>query len=480
MADPKNVGTVGLRYPTEFHLQTLNLVTPLGRNGTINLMPFMIELNLYEDLYSSTISGEIVLQDALGLISGFTFNGTEFLEVQLKKTVNDNIFYSRNFRVYKVGKRVTGESNSYEVYTLVFCSEEFLLSEQYRLSKSFKGQEISSIVSNIFTEYLKVKQNNSKQVFIEQTIGTYDFILPNKKIFETVNWLSTYAMANESAGDFVFFENSKGYFFTSLSSLYKTPVYATYRFDPKNISDDMNQKLYNVSDFEVLNFYDTLSGISNGTFANKVITLNVLQRKVNRTSAVFNYNNYLTISSNLNPNPIINNYRNRLGAAMYDMPPVTIPGLEAGCLRMSPSNSEDKKNEGVIQKEAIDSVANDINIERYMPNRVAKLALANYTRIKVTIPGDPNLTVGRVVNFETYKIETSTYTTSRSNPTRPLDPLYSGKYIVTAVRHIVKNSEYITIVEMCKDSNLGRITGYNNEDITLKKFVDGIQASGRG
>lgn len=480
MSNSKNIGTVGLRYPTDYHLQTLNLVTPLQGNGIINLMPFMLELNLYEDLYSSTISGEIVLQDALGLISGYTFNGTEFLEVQLKKTAEDGVFYSRNFRVYKVGKRSIGDSNNYEVYTLVFCSEEFLLSEQYRISKSFKGQQISTIVSRIFTDYLKVDTTKGKPVYIEETVGNYDFILPNKKIFETVNWLSTYAKTTESAGDLVFFENSKGYFFASLSTLFKTQVYRTYRFDPKNISDDMNQKLQNVSDFEVLDFYDTLAGITNGTFANKVITLNVLQRKVNRTTGIFNYGNYFTISSNLNENPIINNYQNRLGATMYDMPPVTIPGLEAGCLRMSPSNADDKKNEGVIQKEAIDSVANDIDIEKYMPNRVARLALANYMKIKVTIPGDPNLTVGKVVNFETFKIQPTTYSESRGKPNRPLDPLYSGKYLVTAVRHIVKNNEYITVMEMCKDSHTGQIASYDNENPVLKRLVNGIQAPGQG
>lgn len=480
MADPSTKGTVGIKYPTDFHLQTLNLITPLTGNGTINLMPFMLELNLFEDLYSSTISGEIVLQDAMGLISSYTFNGTEFLEVQLKKTAVDKVFYSRNFRVYKIGKRVTGDSNNYEVYTLVFCSEEFLLSEQYRISKSFKGQQISTIISDIFTNYLKFNNDRNKPVFIEETMGTYDFILPNKKIFETVNWLSTYVKTSESAGDAVFFENSKGYFFVTLSTLFKTTPYATYRYDPKNISDNLNQKLYNVTDFEVLDFYDTLAGITNGTFANKVITLNVLQRKVNRTEGVFNYGNYLTISNNLNPNPVINNYRNRHNAAMYEMPPVTVPGMEAGCLRLSPSNSEDKKNPGVVQKEAVDSVANDINIERYLPNRVARLALANYMRIKFTIPGDPNLTVGKVVNFETYKAQPSSYTEGRSNPTRPLDPFYSGKYLVTAVRHIVKNNQYITIVEMCKDSHVGQLAGFDNQNPVLKRLVNGIQAPDQG
>lgn len=480
MANPTNIGTVGLRYPTEYHLQSLNLITPLKGNGVINLMPFMIEIDLFEDLYSSTISGEIVIQDALGLISGYTFNGTEFLEIQLKKTRDDGVFYSRNFRVYKIKKRATGDSNNYEVYTLVFCSEEFLLSEQYRISKSFKGQQISTIISKIFSDYLKVSKNGGKPVYIEETMGTYDFIMPNKKLFETINWLSTYAKTSDSVGDMVFFENSKGYFFVTLSTLFKTTPYTTFRFDPKNVSVDMNQKLRNVTDFEVLDFYDTLAATTNGTFANKVITLNVLQRKVNRTSGVFNYGNYLTISSNLNPNPVINNYKNRHGVTMFEMPPVTVPGLEAGCLRLSPSNADDKNYEGVIQKNAVDSIANDINIERYMPNRVARMALANYMRIKVTIPGDPNLTVGKVVNFETFKIKPTTYSEGGSNSSRELDPLYSGKYLVTAVRHIVKNNEYITVMEMCKDSHLGQITGYDNENASLKRLINGIQPSGQG
>ena len=126
------LGTKNVNYPTDYNLKTLNLVTTLKGNGVVNLMPFLLELNLFEDIYSSTISGEILVQDAMGLISSYMLNGTEFLQVQLQKTTQDSQFYSRNFRVYKVGKRVIGDNNDYEVFSLNFCSEEFLLSEQYR------------------------------------------------------------------------------------------------------------------------------------------------------------------------------------------------------------------------------------------------------------------------------------------------------------------------------------------------------------
>ena len=65
-----NTGTQYIRNPTDYNLKQLSLITSMaGGNGIIDLMPLMVEVNLYEDVYSATISGEVVLQDALGLVS---------------------------------------------------------------------------------------------------------------------------------------------------------------------------------------------------------------------------------------------------------------------------------------------------------------------------------------------------------------------------------------------------------------------------
>lgn len=461
-------GTQYIRYPNDYNLKELSLITPLI-NGGVDLLTFMIELNLFEDIYSSTISGEVVLQDSLGLISRYLLNGTEFIQVQLQKTSNDPKYISRNYRVYKISKRVISDSNGYEVYVLNFCSEEFLLGEQYRLSKAYKGKQIDFIIKDILNTYVLPKTAN-KPISIDATDGVYDFILPNKKIFETINWLTTYAQPADSkaeGADMLFYENSQGYHFHSLQSLYQVKPYQYYKFDPKNILNkgagliDIQQQLTNVSDFEVLDFFDTLSATTNGTFGNKVITIDPFTRKTD--TAFFNYEKYK--GQKLNQFGLTNNYKNRLGDTMYGEPSVVPGGLEMGTLRMATSNANQKKTKYISQKP--DSVANDIMIEKYLPNRVSQLSLANYMRIKITVPGDPLLSVGTIINFSTYGIGNDPNLNSRLE-----DKLYSGKYLVTAVRHIVKNNGYITVMEICKDSVA---TSYSGTNSSLSQYINGVQ-----
>lgn len=471
MAESTVSGTNTLHYPTDYDLVKLDLITSMSgsTNGKINLMPFMVELNLYEDIYSSTISGEVVIGDSLGLFSSFLFNGTEFIDVELQKTNDTSTNISRNYRVFKTSKRDTAKNNDSEVYVLSFCSEEFLLSEQYRLSKSYKGKLISDIITDILQTYVKVGKGNTKKIYIEKTDGPYDFILPNKKIFETINWLSTYAQPSSGnpGGDMIFFENNFGYWFQSLQSLYEQTTYGTYRYDPKNINNDINKKVTNVMSFEVLNFFDTLAATTNGTFANRLLTIDPLTRTFHQSD--FNYDTYRGKSKNLDVAPLINNYQNRFGQTMYDPLP-EVSGMEMGTFRLTTSNFEQKKNSYIAQDP--DTVANDISIEQFLPNRVSQMAQANYIRIKLSVPGDPLLYVGKVVTFNVWKISPTSNQTG-TNITRDVDPLYSGNYIVSAVRHILKRNEHITIMELCKES-VG--TGYAaHNDSNLSNYVKGNQ-----
>ena len=96
-------GTPNIRYATDYQLDKIDLITSLV-GGKINLLPFMVELNLFEDIYSSTISGELVVSDALGLISNFYLNGTEFLEITLRKSSQDEYPIKKSYRLYKIDK----------------------------------------------------------------------------------------------------------------------------------------------------------------------------------------------------------------------------------------------------------------------------------------------------------------------------------------------------------------------------------------
>jgi hypothetical protein len=484
-------GTQNLRYATEYQLDGVTLISSVN-GGIIDLTPQLIELSLFEDIYSATISGNLVLSDALGLLSNFRINGTEFIQISIRKFSQDNNPIQRTFRVFKVSNRTVNLSNAYEVYTLNFCSEEFLFSEQYRISKGYRNTKISDIITDILTNYVMVGGNTTspnssaangppapnnpgtKNIHIEPTKGVYDFVLPNKKLFETINWLSIYSQpANQPGADMLFYENNYGYFFNSLQSLYGQTAYQTYFYNPKNISTEIKDQVINVTDFQVLNFFDTLEAVSNGTFANKTITFDILTR-TKRTNNMYSYDNYLYLNNptTLNPYPVTNNYQNRRGDAMYQV--MDGVDLEMGALRMATGNHQDKMNSYVMaSKGGANNVANDIFIETYLKNRVGQLGLINYTRIKIIVPGDPSLAVGKTVNFKTFAVSPSTY----SGGERVFDPFYSGKYLVTACRHVINGPEgtYITVLELSKESVSESYSAYNNSDPLVQSIVNGIQ-----
>ena len=461
------MSTNNTRYATEYQLDTVLLITPLGVHP---LNKLMIELNLYEDILGDTISGQLMLSDAVGIINQFGLNGTEFIQVSLRKNSEDKHPLVQNYRITAVTNRGVNVNNNYEVYTIDFVSEEFMFAEQYRISKAYKNTKISDIIQNILVDYIKVGSNvkptnkGTKTVNIESTYGVYDFILPNKKLFETINWLATYARpaSNNPGADMLFFENAGGYFFNSLQTLYKQPIYRKYYLNPKNISNDLNQQASNVLEFRILNFFDVLDNVNNGTFANKVITLDILTRQ--KTDNTFSYGDYFKKSESLNDHGITNNYKNRRNESMHSV--LRNSDLEMGALRLSSGNSQQKNNSYVkASVGGANNVANDIFIETYLKHRVAQIGLFKNTRIEIVVPGDPSLVVGKTVAFTHFGV----------GENRIADPYLSGKYLITALRHSIKTDTYITLLELSKDSVGAPYPQFDNSDTLLDSFVKGKQ-----
>ena len=83
--------------------------------------------------------------------------------------------------------------------------------------------------------------------------------------------------------------------------------------------------------------------------------------------------------------------------------------------------------------------------------------------MKLTIPGDPGITAGRTIQFDLMTIKPT-------SQNRDLDKFYSGKYLVTAVRHIIQNGVYQTVLEIIKESSPSHLIS-NQYDATLREVV---------
>ena len=453
MADNTPVSP-GIRYPNDYSLKTLTILTAVT---TFDVKSILVELSINEDIYNNTMSGYLMVVDASGFIESLQMNGNEFIRITLNKIANDSTnAIDRIFRIFKVAKRNPENDGNTETYSLYFCSEELLLSEQYKVNKSYKGKDITSNILDILNTYLKIPKN--KVGIIENTYGVYDFIIPNLKPFDAINWMSNYARPAPGTigSDMLFYENKFGFNFRSLQNLFKGVVYNNYSYNPKNYNLTnsylgKDERLFNVMSYEIMDSFDTLGAINQGVFANRLLSVDPLLRRFKVTD--FDYGSYSSSAKKLNNFPVTNNYKNRFGDALNQTP--------QAMYKFVLSNYNQSDSEYI---KANDSVQHDIMAETYIPNRTAQIPLLSYTRVKISVPGDTALTVGRIVNFSLL---------SKNPNNREPDDFYSGNYLITAVRHMVTLNEYKTVLELAKESTVRQYSAINNTSTLWQNTAKG-------
>jgi hypothetical protein len=429
--------------PQDYNLEYLILNTS---KGDWDLKPLLVEFSYYEDIFSFVVSGSLTIRDALGYISYFQLDGTEILNISLGK-FEDGPKIDLALRVYKVDNRKSVGNMTSEYYTLHFCSEELILSEQSKISKSFDGVEISKIITNILNDKndgfnindsKKTFGGNSKKIDIEETQGVYNFALGYMKPFEAISYVSMYARPVNGVGaDMLFYETKDGFKFKSLQTLYKQDAYRNYTYNPKNTDESFFKKLTNVITYEIVKPFDMLNEINAGTFANRLISLDPLTR----TKTITDYNYTKDDGKMLNTNVPVYSPKNRLGNQV-EMSPLSN-------IKVAMSNAGRKDVTYIKENDTIELGGKDIFIETWGPHRLSQLNLMNFTTVKISVAGDPALTVGQTIFFNIYNLAQST-----GSPA-DLDKYYSGKYLITAVRHVIQSPEtYQTILEISKDSTL--------------------------
>ena len=414
-------------------IDQLDLITRLG---VTPLKRFMVELSYHEDLYGFCSSGYVMLRDGVGLIENGRLTGDEYIEIKFAPAKGLET-KTKKLRVYTIGKRKPTGNMTSEFYSLFFCSEELILSEQNKISQSYKGQKVSEIVKDILSNKMKV--DTAKINKIENTTGVYDFIIPRLKPLEAISWVSNHARP-ESTGlvgaDMLFFENRYGFNFSSLNTLMQAQPYKTYRYQQNNLGQkvqDLENKLTSIIKYEVVKDVNFLNSTASGLFANRLLLIDPL-RKTSQV-ADFDYDKYTKKLTGLNKNPLPTDVTNRLGKKPNENYDAVYKVRFANLTQV---NVPEIKN--------IDgSVGKDIFLEETLTHRAAQLSLANHTVLKLVVPGDSLLTVGSTLNLQFF--------TLLIGETRKLDEYYSGKYLITAVRHILQSQgAYQTVLEVAKES----------------------------
>ena len=92
----------GMYNSKDYEIKSLELVNSGGQ--TIDLRNIFVEMQIFQDIYSSVMNGNILLNDGNDTFSNFYFCGNEYIKISLDKP-GLSLPFERLFRVYKTTDR---------------------------------------------------------------------------------------------------------------------------------------------------------------------------------------------------------------------------------------------------------------------------------------------------------------------------------------------------------------------------------------
>lgn len=405
----------GVYNSKDYEIKSLELINSGGQ--TIDLRNIFVEMQIQQDIYSSVMGGQILIKDGNDTFGAFYFCGNEYLRISIDKP-GMGLPLERLFRVYKTSDRKP--ANEGQTYILYFVSDELISSEQILVSKAYKSKKIKDVVYDVLINELKVDPQRIKS--LEDTSGNFDFIIPNYRPFEAIQWAASRGY-DQKKFCYFFFENKDGFNLTSYQTLVKQKPYKTLKYEIKNSDNDPANNKDSIDKFKIINDFDMLTSISNGSFSSRLLSIDLFSQKFENID--YSLSTAEAQGNLLNKYKPVNSFKNSKDKTLFDSPDAFFRTY----LTINDTPSE-KSND----------------VKYWMLPRAMHMTLLNHFRIQITIPGDIALKVGDIVMYEFPVFE------SADSAGKKLDKYRNGKYLVAAVNHIFKGSEFESVIELVADS----------------------------
>ena len=428
------------------HLQSagdysLDSALIVGSSGKrVNVIDQLGELNIYQSLDSPFMSGNIMLTDNSGIAEILPILGQERLLFSLstpgqKGVVNFNDYHAI---IYNVEKRFQ-QTDREQVLILNWTTLEHYKNLRTKISKSFKGN-ISEIVADILSNdnFLGTK----KPLHIEKTKNIRKYVIPNLNPFQTINFLKEEAISSsENAPHYLFFENPEGIHFRTLDSLIgqqgqlNVPHKIVYKSqpqdEPRNIEDSLGTILSWEGDDNSNNFLNVKLGMLSSTLYYHDIFNKNIQKFEYDYNDTFNKRNK-TNQENKGVGTLI---------PQSKIDDKVISEYANSKIFVHPTASENLHTEGT-----------DNNAEEWLQESNSRKLQRDYFTLKIETYGNTDVMCGDMINVQIPS--NKPLPNNASSASEVMDPLLSGRYMVTSIRHKVtpEQSMHSMVMTVMKDS----------------------------
>lgn len=393
------------------------LINAIGRR--IDVTALLQEINFYEDITSQFMTGNLTLLDSTSLAESFPLRGEEILVLDIETPsmeTTPNVAMSRNsfFHIYKMGDR-ENISTKGVIFTLYFASVEAASNANSKLSRTYRGK-----ISDIVKQIAKSPEgfNTIKDVIVEETVNNTIYTSNYWSPAKNIAYLTTQALNSANNPTYVSFEGNEGFVFASLEGLMARPSSITLVRDQNNATT--NDALYStVLDISSPVSYDYLARIDTGFYGGRTQHYDLETKRISFKDTM------------------------ALGMRRYQMNKYSFIGTEEPATPLA-----NLRTVGTTRSPHNDSPFLPIDTE---VRRMSILSQISALSINIQVFGRLDYSVGQTIDLIVYK---DTEVSTKDTEEQIVDPMLSGRYLITALNHNITKTKHLCNMELSKDSTI--------------------------
>lgn len=377
----------------------------------------VLAAQVFQDIFSPTTTAIVNLQDTTNLLMTLPIRAGASLRIDLETDLSCQGDGEKTweFIIYKVGDKTVTNSNV-QTYSLFAAHKAFLLNQTKRIFRSYSKLSTDKIAQNIAREFLE------SDIETHESDTTISMIAPGWSPFFTMGWILKSSMT-ENAADFAFFQQHNGTFaFKSFERLYSDEdefSEITFNMLPTNMRDEKGDTLYDYStsiNRYHFDHFDAISNLSSGFYKNKTVSYDFINKTWTSKSFTF-----------------------------------------------GDDNAEDKKMMKVDQDFLLDS--DNVNIsfmpkhpglfsdsesyldkaESWQTSRKSSIMKFNQEKLLVQFPG-----TAKACEWFGKSCDVDLPAQASLDADEAFDPQRRGRYVITAMAHMIGKDTYVINAEMIK------------------------------
>ena len=436
----------------------------------IEISEMVNHVSIFEDISSPYLTGYAYISDAINLRGHLPVSGHESFIINFRTPGIGTEMRELDLDVYAMTDRTKARNDRNEMYKINFSSKMQRWNEQQRINKAYSGC-ISCIVNDIIKDYFPEGTN----CWVEKTKGEFKFVIPNLKPLDAIKWLSKKAISAKSphSTNFVFYEGLDGFVFASMGIMSLGNTSRHYTMRPAGmLQPNLLEQMNNIQDFEIHREYNRQEDLANGLYSSTLWTHDITTKKIEKKTLTYgdecsggNFGRKLEEGNILPPNskwaktnangPTFFRPKQQYAYSSASM-------NEDGSITYFYDRPHDELNwdNNNLGNNYIDN----FNPEDYLLQNRSSTGIFGNIMINIRVAGDSSLSVGQIVDV---KIPSNEPLDSIDEDW--FDKYYSGKYLITCIRHVITNTsggEYTSVLELSRNS-LPKI-------IPTSKTIDGV------